>query len=260
MSTIEQGEEVKGDQLLFAFISLISHELRTPLTSIKGNIQLAQRLLKHLLQIAELCSPEERKIANEVQLLLDRAIHQTGIQNRLINDLLDISRIDAHKLELSLAPHDLRTIVHETVEDLRSTILNRQLLFERAEYAPVLVMVDIDRIGQVIANYVTNAFKYSEPSEPVTVGLTVEGTEAKVWIRDFGPGLTTEEQEKIWHRFYQVSNDQISSGQKVGLGLGLYLCQTLIKRHNGNVGVESQPGQGSTFWFTLPLLKETYLS
>ncbi len=243
-----------------AFISLISHELRTPLTSVKGNIQLAQRRLKHLLQLAEFHSPEERKIANEVQLLLERAVHQTGIQNRLINDLLDVSRIDAHKLELSLAPHDLRAIVHETVENLHSTIPSRQLLFECAAFTPVFVMVDIDRIGQVIANYVTNAFKYSEPSEPIVVGLTVEGTEAKVWVRDLGPGLTAEEQEKIWHRFYQVSNDQISGGQKVGLGLGLYLCQTLIERHNGNVGVESQPGQGATFWFTLPVLKGTYLS
>ena len=151
-------------------------------------------------------------------------------------------------------------IVHETVENFHSTIPSRQLLFECAAFTPVFVMVDIDRIGQVIANYVTNAFKYSESSEPIVVGLTVEETEAKVWVRDLGPGLTAEEQEKIWHRFYQVSNDQISGGQKVGLGLGLYLCQTLIERHNGNVGVESQPGQGSTFWFTLPVLKGTYLS
>jgi signal transduction histidine kinase len=227
------------------------------LTSVKGNIQLAQRRLKNLLQIAELSHPEERRIVNDVQLLLERAVHQTGIQNRLINDLLDVSRIDAHKLELSLAPHDLRAIVHDAVENLHSMIPSRQLLFECAAFTPVFVMVDIDRIGQVIANYVTNAFKYSEPSEPIVVGLTVEGTEAKVWVRDLGPGLIAEEQEKIWHRFYQVPNDQTSICQKVGLGLGLYLCQTLIERHNGNVGVESQPGQGSTFWFTLPVLKET---
>jgi PAS domain S-box-containing protein len=252
---LDMTAQKDADRQKDAFISLISHELRTPLTSIKGNIQLAQRRLKHLLQRAELLSPEEQKSTHDVQILLERAIHQAGIQNRLINDLLEVSRIDANKLELSLAPHDLRTIVHETIENLHSTTPSRQLLFEYAEYPPVLVMVDTDRIGQVIANYVTNAFKYSEPSEPVIVGLTVEETEAKVWVRDWGPGLTAEEQEKIWHRFYQVSSNQISGGPKVGLGLGLYLCRNLIKRHNGNVGVESQPGQGSTFWFTLPILK-----
>jgi PAS domain S-box-containing protein len=252
---LDMTAQKDADKQKDAFISLISHELRTPLTSIKGNIQLAQRRLKHFLQRAESFSPEEQKITHDVQTLLERAIHQTGIQNRLINDLLEVSRIDANKLELSLAPRDLRTIVHEAVGSLHSMTPSRQLLFEWAEYTPVLVMVDTDRIGQVIANYITNAFKYSESSEPVIVGLTVEGTEAKVWVRDFGLGLTSEEQEKIWHRFYQVSNGQISGGQKVGLGLGLYLCQNLIKRHNGNVGVESQLGQGSTFWFTLPLLK-----
>ncbi|HEX3641487.1 MAG TPA: HAMP domain-containing sensor histidine kinase, partial [Ktedonobacteraceae bacterium] len=243
----------EADKQKDAFISLISHELRTPLTSIKGNIQLAQRRLQRFTQIAESFSSEEKTVINEVELLLQRAVDQTGMQNRLINDLLDVSRIDANKLELSPTPHDLVAIVHETVENLHSTIPNRQLLFEHSEHVYVLVMVDADRISQVVANYVTNALKYSTASEPVIVGLTVEGTEAKVWVRDFGPGLTVEEQEKVWHRFYQVLNGHTHSGRKVGLGLGLYICQTLIKRHNGKVGVESQPGQGCTFWFTLPI-------
>ena len=245
----------EADKQKDAFISLISHELRTPLTSIKGNIQLAQRRLLRFMQMAESFSSEEKTVIDEVELLLQRAVDQTGMQNRLINDLLDVSRIDANKLELSPTPDDLVAIVHETVENLRSTIPNRQLLFEHSEHAHVLVMVDTDRISQVVANYVTNALKYSAASEPVIVGLTVEGTEAKVWVRDFGPGLTVEEQEKVWRRFYQVLDGHTHSGQKVGLGLGLYICQTLIKQHNGKVGVESQPGQGCTFWFTLPIVE-----
>ncbi len=238
-----------------AFISLISHELRTPLTSIKGNIQLAQRRLKRLTQTSELLSAKEKTVTDEVDLLLERALHQTEIQNRLINDLLEVSRIDANKLELSPSLHDLVAIVRETVETLHSTIPNRRLLFEHSNHGQVLVIVDTDRIGQVITNYITNALKYSAASEPVIVGLTVEGTKAKVWVRDFGPGLTPEEQEKIWHRFYQLPKGQIHSSHTAGLGLGLYICQTLIKRHNGKVGVESQLGQGSTFWFTLPIVK-----
>ena len=252
---LDMTAQKEADKQKDAFISLISHELRTPLTSIKGNIQLAQRRLQRFTQIAESFSSEEKTVIDEVGLLLQRAVHQTGMQNRLINDLLDVSRIDANKLELSPTPHDLVAIVRETVENLHSTIPNRQLLFEHSEHAQVLVMVDTDRISQVIANYVTNALKYSATSEPVIVGLTVEGTEAKVWVRDFGLGLTPEEQEKVWHRFYQVPNSGAHSGHKVGLGLGLYICQMLIKQHNGKVGVDSRLGEGCTFWFTLPISK-----
>src|SRR5262249_32937653 len=135
------------------------------------------------------------------------------------------------------------------------TLPNRQLRFEHAQHDKVLVMADTDRISQVVANYITNALKYSAADAPVTVGLTVEGTEAKVWVRDFGPGLTAEEQQKVWQRFHQIPNSQTHSGHKTGLGLGLYICQTLIKQHHGKVGVESQSGQGSTFWFTLPIVQ-----
>lgn len=247
----------EADKQKDAFISLISHELRTPLTSIKGNIQLAQRRLKRLTQKTSSLPLEDKTIIEEVNLLLERAMHPTEIQNRLINDLLDVSRIDANKLELSPSLHNLISIIRETVENLHSTLPNRQILFEHSQHDQVLVMVDSDRIGQVIANYLTNALKYSAADKPVIVGLTLEGTEAKVWVRDFGPGLTAEEQEKAWQRFYQAPNGQIHSGHKTGLGLGLYICQTLIKQHRGKVGVESEPGQGSTFWFTLPIVRSS---
>ncbi|HEY4033541.1 MAG TPA: PAS domain-containing protein [Ktedonobacteraceae bacterium] len=252
---LDMTAQKDADKQKDAFISLASHELRTPLTSIKGNVQLAQRRLKRIVQNVGSLSIEEKTVIDEVELLLERTVHQTEIQNRLINDLLDVSRIDANKLELSPSLHDLISIVQETVENLHSTIPNRRLLFEHSEHDQVPVMVDSDRIGQVVANYITNALKYSAASEPVIVGLTVEGTEAKVWVRDFGPGLTVEEQEKVWQRFYQVPSSQIHNGHKIGLGLGLYICQTLIKQHHGKVGVESQPGQGCTFWFTLPIVQ-----
>jgi PAS domain S-box-containing protein len=252
---LDMSAQKEVDKQKDVFISLISHELRTPLTTIKGNIQLAQRRLKRLKQKSTLLSSEDKSVINEVESLLERAVHPTEIQSRLINDLLDVSRINANKLDLSPSLHNLVSIVHETVENLHSTQPNRQLLFQHSEHDQVPVMVDSDRIGQVIANYITNALKYSAADKPVIVGLTVEETEAKVWVQDFGPGLTTEEQEKVWQRFHQVPNGQTHSGHKTGLGLGLYICQTLIKQHNGKVGVESQPGQGSTFWFTLPIAR-----
>jgi signal transduction histidine kinase len=104
-----------------------------------------------------------------------------------------------------------------------------------------------------VTNYLTNALKYSPTEQPVVVGLDVAGQEARVWVRDQGPGLPPEEQARIWERFHRVKGIEVQSGTGVGLGLGLHICQTIIERHQGQVGVESSPGQGSTFWFTLPL-------
>ena len=109
------------------------------------------------------------------------------------------------------------------------------------------------RIPWVVTNYLTNALKYAPAEQPVVVGLDVSGHEAQVWVRDQGPGLPLEEQAQVWERFHQVKGIEIQSDVGVGLGLGLYICRTIIERHQGRVGVESAPGQGSIFWFTLPL-------
>jgi signal transduction histidine kinase len=116
-------------------------------------------------------------------------------------------------------------------------------------------MADPDRIGQVVTNYLTNALKYSIAAMPVDVHLTVEQGLARVAVRDRGPGLPLEEQQRLWQRFYRVAGINVRSGSGVGLGLGLYICRSIIERHYGEVGVQSAPGQGSTFWFTLPLIE-----
>ena len=118
------------------------------------------------------------------------------------------------------------------------------------------MVADADRIGQVVTNYLTNALKYSPVDRPIEVFLAIEGQMARVSVQDEGPGLSPAEQQAIWERFYQVERIKVQSGSGTGLGLGLYICQTIIEQHQGKVGVQSSPGEGSTFWFSLPLARK----
>ena len=235
------------------FLGIASHEIRTPLTSIKANIQLAQRQMKRLKEQRN--SPIADELAGYIQTMqdmLDRAIRQVGVQNRLVSDLLDVSRIYAGKLELRLAPCDVVMIVQRAVEDQRYIVEPRQIHVD-IQMTSAPVVADADRVEQVVNNYLSNALKYSESRYAVDVRVEQRNNAVYVSVQDKGPGLTKEQQEHIWERFYRAEGIQVKSGSGVGLGLGLHICRTIIERQGGQVGVESIPCEGSTFWFTLPL-------
>lgn len=105
----------------------------------------------------------------------------------------------------------------------------------------------------MLSNYLSNALKFAPVTEPIHVGVTLEAATVRVCVQDHGPGLSLQQQAHIWKRCYQVSQTPVQNEWKTGLGLGLYICQQLIHRHRGEVGVESVPGQGATFWFTFPV-------
>ncbi|GLV60798.1 hypothetical protein KDH_76170 [Dictyobacter sp. S3.2.2.5] len=235
-----------------AFIGVVSHELRTPLTAIKGNIQLVRRQLRSIIRSQQQLPDKVYKIIESSEARIERALHQIEMQNRLINDLLDVSRIAANKLELAPQLCDLKQLTISSVEDVRATAVMRTIDLRLPDQESVLVLADPDRIGQVISNYLTNAIKYSDPKEPVTVGIDLESNHVRVWVEDHGPGLNEEAKKHVWDRFYQAKGIHVRSGSGAGLGLGLHICHTLIKRHGGDLGVDSTPGQGSTFWFALP--------
>jgi PAS domain S-box-containing protein len=241
-----------------AFVSLVTHELKTPLTALQANVQLAQRRLRRLLTQATSLFEEQQQTLEEVLLMLGRSQQPLRVQQRLIDDLLDLSHIQQDQVELRLATFDLIKLVWEIVQDYQAAYPSRLILLELPEQDSLPVHADQDRITQVLGNYLTNALKFAPESEPVRVGITVKAATVQVWVADQGPGLSVEQQAHIWKRFYQISQPPLQNGWKAGLGLGLYLCEQLIHRQQGEVGVESRPGQGATFWFALPL--QTHLT
>jgi signal transduction histidine kinase len=242
----------ESTRLMDAFIGIAGHELRTPMTTINGNIQLASRQVTRILQKESTLPAALTKQLAIVQDLLERAHRQIGVQNRLVKDLIEISRIHSEHLELRVELCDLLSIVQQGVEDQR--LMNpARTIGLTVEVSQLLVRADADRIEQVLHNYLSNAIKYSESMMPVEVCLVQKETNGLVLVRDQGPGLTQGQQEDIWERFHRVEGVKVRSGSSVGLGLGLYISQTIIKRHGGCVGVESVVGKGSTFWFTLPI-------
>ncbi len=237
------------------FLSLVSHEMRTPLASINGHVQLAQQRLQRLeaellVESASGASLEDRLAA--IQQNLERAETQIKHLNRLIADLAEVAHIQSGRLDIQPTRCDLAGIVREVVEEQKLIWPSRSIDLRLPEQA-VDVMADRGRIGQVITNYMTNALKYAPADRPIEVSLKVEANQARVEVRDEGPGLRAEEQERIWQRFYRIPGAEVQKGVGISLGMGLYICRSIITQHGGQTGVESTPGAGATFWFTLPL-------
>jgi signal transduction histidine kinase len=225
------------------FLSIASHELKTPVTVLLANTQLRLRRAR---QDTQMKGP-----AREIQML-ETTERQIQRLNRLLNDLVDVTRIRANKLRLTSSPIDIAQLAADVIDEQRLAHPERALLFDQPS-EPLVLEIDADRIGQVLTNYLTNALKYSEADQPVEVRLLHDAHQVRVEVHDHGQGIPAEQLPHIWELFYQVPGMTAHSGSVVGLGLGLHICKTIIEQHGGQVGADSEPGQGSTFWFTLPI-------
>ena len=243
------------NRLMNEFLGIAGHELRTPLTAIRANAQLAAQMLRR----ATLTAGGTRgapSTPGDLTVLLGRIEQQSRRQERLVNDLLDVARIESGELELRPARLDLVDLVREAVTEQRLVHPKRtiRLVLPHTEaFAPV--SADADRISQVVSNYLSNALKYSAARQPVAVAVLLQSRRVKVEVRDRGPGLAPDEHTRVWERFHRVPGVEVRSGSGIGMGLGLHISKSIVERHGGSVGVESAPGEGCTFWFTLPLLR-----
>src|SRR5262249_25327696 len=225
----------------------------------KGVIQLAKRRVMRLRASEDAPAPDTQDGDDEptsrLEKLLTSAEEQMDRLTRLVNDLLDFSRIRAGKLNLRLGACDLSALMCELAEEQRAMHPGRRIEVAFPAHGGPHVLADCARLGQVITNYLTNALNYSPADCPVAVGLDVDnkGCVARVWVRDHGPGLPRGELERIWEPFHRAGGVEALHEQGAGLGLGLHISRDIVERHGGRVGVESKPGEGSIFFFTLPL-------
>ena len=232
-------------------IGIAGHEMRTPLTILKGSIQLASRRLSNQPGGTDGSHQQGQALAS-IRDLLGGMVRQIDRLNGFVDEMVDVSRVQAGTLKLAQAPDDLVALVRAAVEEQRLAWPARHIRFDAPTGLMATVCMDARRIGQVLANYVTNAVKYSPEASPIVVRLDAREGEARVSVCDEGHGIPVDEQELIWEPFHQVPGIRPHGGSAAGLGLGLFVCRAIIERHHGRVGVESVPGRGSTFWFTLP--------
>jgi signal transduction histidine kinase/putative methionine-R-sulfoxide reductase with GAF domain len=239
------------------FLATASHDLRAPLTVAVGTIDLAatrfDRLTSELSRVTALQEPNVAEKVARVRVSLEESSRSLDRLSQLVEALFDLSKARSGALQLRLQPSDLGTVVSEHVAAARVANPNREICLMKRDENPLRVLADPGRIGEVVTNYLTNALKYSAEGQPVVVRVSTDGPMARVSVRDRGPGLPSDEHERIWQPFYRAQSVQEWNQLNVGLGMGLYISKSIVEAHGGQVGVSSAVGVGSTFWFALPL-------
>ncbi|MEJ7559936.1 MAG: PAS domain-containing sensor histidine kinase [Pedobacter sp.] len=234
IQTLKVEEQRKSD-----FVTMLSHELKTPVTSIKGHVQLLLRVLEK--ETASALTSRLKPSLNRIDQLL---VQLTG----LIADMLDMTRIEAGRLDLRKESLLLDVLVTEVIEDFMLT--HQQHHFNLNVERDIEVNVDRHKISQVLINLISNAIKYAPDSKVIDISLTTADKVANIRIRDYGIGIDEKDQKNIFERFYRVEGQNESHYS--GLGIGLYLAKSIIGFHEGRISLESSKGKGSTFTISLP--------
>jgi PAS domain S-box-containing protein len=214
------------------FLSIASHELKTPLTGIKAFNQLMRRTSDPIRSAS----------------FVEKSGENISRLEKLINDLLDVTKINAGKLSYDLQPFDFSQMLKDSVESMQLTSVTHQISLEQSE--GVQITGDRMRLEQVVNNFLSNAIKYSPEGKRVIVKSEVSAEGLIVSVKDFGIGIQEQHIQRLFDRYYRIDNTAM---RFEGLGLGLFISSEILKRHSGSFWIESEPGEGSTFFFRLPL-------
>jgi PAS domain S-box-containing protein len=229
------SDRIFDNKLREDFIGIASHELKTPLTSLKAYTQVLQNRFKDSTDATSL------NIINKIEVQVTKVI-------QMVTNLLDVTSLQQKKLSLNIRLFDLNLLVSEIVDSIQSTTKKHNII---TELVPIPdVSGDKERVAQVITNLISNAVKYSPDADSVTVSSKLENGNVILLVTDQGIGIPKSDLKRVFARFYRVHD---TSKNFQGLGLGLFICSQIIEHHGGDIGVESEVGLGSTFWFSLPL-------
>ncbi len=253
----EQALRATNEQL-DSFISIASHEIRTPAALVKGNSQLAvRRIQRFFTDHAATMSEESRNFVFTMIDMLKQTDEYIDRLNRLVGDMLDITYIDRKQIQFRLEETDVAQIIRIVAQELMTIHNSYSVHVEIPENIDFMALIDIDRIRQVVTIFLENAFKFSGNTHDVIIRLTLAATHRiHCEVADHGPGIPAEDMERIWTKFQKAQNTPIINGSQTGMGLGLFLAKSFISELNGDIGVISQRGRGSTFWFSLPALRK----
>lgn len=217
------------------FLNIASHELKTPVTSLKAYTQI---LSLHGNEIGE----ERKNMYAKMDIQIDKL-------TVLINELLDTTKLEEGILVYNKAKMSLSETLIEATEEMQRTTPTHTIIFKNS--IPLEIIGDKERITQVINNFLTNAIKYSPNNKQIIVRMVRQNDLAVCSIQDFGIGIPKDQQDKIFQKFYRVSGGNLHTYP--GMGLGLHIVKDIITRHNGKTWLESEEGEGSTFYFSIPI-------
>lgn len=225
------------DQMKQDFVNMVSHDLRTPLTGMRAFLDsLGAGVYGNL-------SDKGGKAAARMQNSLGRLVS-------LVNDLLDVEKMESGRMEMRFNPVAVKFLIDASLDMVRGFAEEQKVKIEVADIPDTEILADSDRMVQVLQNLLANAIKFSPAGGTVTISANLEPGSVTVRIADQGVGIAESDKEAIFDRFRQAERGKET--QKGGTGLGLAICKAILEQHNGSVGVESQEGEGSTFWFRIP--------